>query len=156
VAPNDVGFFGDIPGWTVQPAIEGGRGTVIELQNNLVGPAFHGTQVLELDSFGPVAVSQDVPTIPGGIYQLGFSWSPRPGTAAEDNHFRVTVDGESVREVGPAAAPEGVDWQTETVVFTATDETTTLTFTDLGPQADPDAFNDVGALLDGVSLSLND
>jgi hypothetical protein len=153
---GQVGFFDSIPGWTVRPASEGGGGNQIELQNNLTGPAFGGAQVLEMDSFGPTEVEQTIPVQANGTYRLTFAWTPRPDTPAEDNHFRVSIDGEPLVEVGPAAAAANT-WQEVTRTFTVDGDATsaTITITDLGTESPGDDF-DVGALVDGVNVVLID
>ena len=75
------GWFTSIPGWQ---ASEG----QIEIQvsngffggRQVVGQALTpGRQFVELDAAGNGAMYQDVPTVEGSVYELGFFYSPRNG-----------------------------------------------------------------------------
>lgn len=78
--------FTTIPGWTTSF----GRG--IEIQNDCAGTAFDGQQLVELDSEINSGMVQQIPTIPGQAYQLGFAYSPRPGYPRASNGIDVFFD----------------------------------------------------------------
>jgi hypothetical protein len=75
-------IFPTIPGWRTV------SGPGIEVQSNSVGwRALVGTQMVELDSTAPSSMAQDLTTRPGNVYELSFSFSPRPPMA--DNRIGV-------------------------------------------------------------------
>ena len=86
------GIFPAIPGWSHQPR-PGTTSSGIEIQDHVAGApaAGAGDQFVELDSDGPSRIFQDVATSPGSTYRLTFLYSARPGTAAIENHFRVSA-----------------------------------------------------------------
>ena len=75
--------FQTILGWTTIS----GRG--IEVQDNVVGAAFHGAQHVELDSHNNSAMEQLVTTNSGDSYFLSFAYSPRPNQPALTNWIEV-------------------------------------------------------------------
>jgi len=115
-----------------------------------------GLQWAELDSdwFGPsssisyepsdIIIYQDLPTVPGGVYELSFAYSPRPG--APDNVLKVYWGGELVATI--SATSEELSWTTYTTTVTASGSTTRLQFEEDGT---PDSL---GMLLDDVSVIL--
>jgi hypothetical protein len=135
--------FESIPGWTQFVGFSG-----IELQKNAAGKSFDGDQLLELDSFTPTGISQDVPTQPGRNYELSFAFSPRPGTGIEDNILRVTWNGIEVVTLSESGAGL-VDTKWVVHKFTVTGgagSATKLTFEDKG------ASSSFGTYIDAVSL----
>lgn len=133
----------------------------IELQRGINGwSASDGSQYTELDSdwFGPsnplngepasVAISQDVPTIPGETYQLKFDFSARPDTVDTENKIEVLVNDVLNSTFGPTAGVSNTSWTSETITFTAGEGSTTkITFRDAGTPN-----NSLGTFLDNVSM----
>src|SRR4051794_1142982 len=79
-------IFPSITGWNYVPRNPTVTSSGIEIQDHVAGnPAVlpanaipAGDQFAELDSDGPSAYFQDVPTTPGKTYRLEFLYSPRP------------------------------------------------------------------------------
>jgi hypothetical protein len=143
LSPNSFQVFEVVPGWTQVSGFTG-----MELQHHVAGSPFHGDQFLELDSFTPTGVAQEVPTQPGRSYTLSFAFSPRPGTVDIDNVLRVTWGGEQVALV---SADGSVLAETEWRIYTfpvigGPGTSTTLTFEDLG------VSNTLGTYVDAVSV----
>ena len=109
--------FDEIPGWTKV------GGAKYELWDNLFGwLSDDGDQHMESnDTF----FEQQVPTVPGRLYEISFAWSPRPGVP--DNHVIIEWNGEIVAEAeGSGAGLGSLDWSTTSVTAVATEEMTTL------------------------------
>lgn len=167
----------DVSGWDVFPSGTSGLGWIvnwlttnlsaplvanIELQKNVASgwTASEGNQYTELDSdwnghaAGPngeeaaVAISQDIPTIPGKKYHLSFDFSPRPDTGAAENKLEVIWGGLLGLTVGPVAGNgTNTTWTSHTVDFTATTSSTRITFRDAGTPNDS-----LGTFVDNASL----
>ncbi len=128
----------------------------IEIQAGVNGWAPASEQYAELDSDwdGPngsvsgepasISLKQTIPTVPGYGYVLTWDYSARPNHA--DNKLKVEVDGDSIFESGKIAGGGSIDWITESYAFTASDDFTTISFTETG-KADS-----LGMFLDGVVL----
>ncbi|MFN2608812.1 MAG: DUF642 domain-containing protein [Acidimicrobiales bacterium] len=143
IAPATFAITNSVPGWTLAP---GSIGTGIELQNHVAGtPKPPQDQFVELDSNGSTGIFQDVPTTVGTTYVLQFVYSPRPGTAAAENHFSVTAGSQSA-VVGPVAGGATTDWQPFSLAFVATSTTSRIQFFDLGPS------DGLGGYVDFVSV----
>lgn len=155
----------EVPGWTA--AWVGGSTTYgghdrpapqIELHRGVLGAAAAGSeQYTELDSDwgGPddnysgepasIALSQSIPTIPGNQYKVSWQYAARPNYA--NNDMTVSVAGSQVWDSGVMAGGGTIDWQTQSYTFTATTNSTTVTFTEVGPA------DSLGMFLDDVSVS---
>lgn len=152
VPTGSFGVFPAIPGWSHQPRA-GTTSSGIEIQDHVAGApaAGAGDQFVELDSNGPSRIFQDVATSPGSTYRLTFLYSARPGTAASENHFRVTA-GPSGREIGPlASAAQTTNWTSAALDFVATASTRRIEYLDLSPEQ---ASGGVGAYIDLVAVVL--
>ncbi len=79
--------FPNIPGWTSTV----GRG--IEIQDYVAGSPFDGVQHVELDSYNNSNMVQQVAVTAGGLYDLSFAYSPRPGIGPASNGIEVWFDG---------------------------------------------------------------
>lgn len=139
-----------VPGWTHEPAPHATSSTAIEIQDHVAGAPdpSAGDQFVELDSNGPSNVYQDVATNPGSTYRLSFIYSARPGTAAAQNHFRVSAGPESA-EIGPLAGAAGTVWVSRSLDFTAASASSRIAFLDLGPE---ESTGGLGAYVDLVSV----
>lgn len=120
----------------------------IEIQNNVAGTPYEGSQLAELDPNHPTVIWQEVPTVPGETYRLSTQYSPRPGRDAEDNRFEFRVDG---APLGASIARSGVgnadtDWSYESRQFVATGPTTLVGFAEVGTDTSFGAYLDDAAL----------
>lgn len=146
-------------GWDVQwnGAFVGAPATAkLEIHDNLWTPVVEGAQYAELDADwgynngeqASVVISQDIPTVAGHSYTLGYDFSPRPGTGSADNMLAVWVNGSNVQnQVADGSANSGNAWTHYTYNFVATGAMTTIAFKDMGTP------NSVGTLLDNVSVN---
>ena len=134
------GIFPTIPGWRTV------SGPGIEVQSNSVGwSALAGTQMVELDSTAPSSMAQDLTTRPGGVYELSFSFSPRPPLA--DNRIGVYWNGQQVAVLDASGVgSSNTNWQRFTYRVTATGTTTELRFADLS------GADALGGLIDDVKV----
>lgn len=131
-------LFSSISGWSL------GSGSDIELQDNVAGSPFEGQQILELDSTANSSIYQDLTTTLGN-YTLSFAFSPRPGTAL--NSMQVFWAGSllaTVSESGTGLTDN--QWTVYNYNVTASETTTRLQFTSVGPS---DSF---GEYIDAVSV----
>jgi hypothetical protein len=151
VPAGSFGIFAAIPGWSHQ-ARAGTTSSGIEIQDHVAGApaAAAGDQFVELDSNGPSRIFQDVATSPGSTYQLTFLYSARPGTPANENHFRVSA-GASSLEIGPLASAAQTSWTSAVLDFVATAATSRIEYLDLSPEQ---ASGGVGAYIDLVAVVL--
>jgi Protein of unknown function (DUF642)/PEP-CTERM motif len=152
--PNGWDVYASIPGWTiVTPMLRPDLG--IEVWRGVNGwlPAA-GQQNLELDSdhippdHGPssIAIYQDLSTTPGGLYNISFAFSPRPGVA--DNQLLFSWDGSLVDTLSAdGSSLSQTSWATHSYQLQATGAVTRISF---GDGSYPDSF---GTLLDSVSVS---
>jgi len=151
VPTGGFGIFASIPGWSHQ-ARPGTTSSGIEIQDHTAGApaAGAGDQFVELDSNGPSRIFQDVSTSPGSTYRLTFIYSPRPGTAAAENHFHVTA-GPATADFGPLAGGAQTSWAPATLDFVATAASSRVEFLDLSPEQ---PSGGVGAYVDLVAVVL--
>ncbi len=121
----------------------------LEIQNNVAGSPAEGSQHAELDGEHPVSIWQDVPTIPGKVYNLNFKYSARPGRDAADNKIEVKAGGVTL---GATLSEDGTSltntsWGAQSRSFIATGTTTKVEFVDTGTDTS------FGGYLDAVSLT---
>jgi hypothetical protein len=148
-------------GWTVEwtEAFPGAPAVAnLELHRGVAGwLSYSGEQHTELDSDwdGPggaingepatVRIYQDLPTCPGGLYQLQYAWSPRPQHL--ENGMEVWWDGQKIATHSASGVGNAnTDWTLETFQLNATGDTTRLAFVALGPA------HAQGMFLDDVSV----
>lgn len=120
----------------------------LEIQRNVAGTSFAGSQHAELDGDHPTTIWQTIPTVPGKEYKLDFQYSARPGVATADNKIDVKVDGVVL---GAQLANDGTalgdtSWTAQSRTFVATGTTTKVEFADAG------ADTSYGGYLDEVSV----
>jgi len=154
-------FMGWIPQWLGGVTSYGGDTRLdlanIELHRGVNGWASaSGAQHTELDSdwMGPtdstsgepasIAIVQNLMTIPGYKYEVMFSYSPRPGSVADDNVLQFDF-GSNSQTYGPISSGS-VNWTSVTQTYVADSTSTTLRFSDKGIQ------NSQGMFLDNVSV----
>ncbi|EPX58936.1 hypothetical protein D187_003651 [Cystobacter fuscus DSM 2262] len=135
IVPN-WSVYSSIPGWTTT------WGPGIEIQG---WGALEGGQVVELDSYGPSAMSQHLPTQAGKTYRLSVAFSPRPGV--RDNRIGVYWDGALVSTLeGDGSNNGGSVWSRHSMKVTAFRTGTALQFADLS------VADGVGGLIDDVRV----
>ena len=140
---------GVVPGWTVEHTFATGNEYEprLEMWDHLYGyPPYSGDQHIELDSFDPTTISQEVETETGVRYVLTYAWGPRPGTP--DNQLKVWVnDVEIAHRSASGVGNTQIIWTLETYEFQATGTLTTVAFAEIGPD------DQLGMLLDAISLT---
>lgn len=140
--------------WEVFPSITGWAATNgIEVWRNMMGGASEGEQNLELDVDGPTKVTQSVPVTLGSTYKLSFDFSSRPDAdAAANNVVDASLDGTVVlTAAGDGTDIATTDWATYETTFTATGNSVTVGFEDMGVPT-----TGTGSLLDNAVLCLVD
>ncbi|MDH5686570.1 MAG: hypothetical protein OEZ48_01690 [Candidatus Bathyarchaeota archaeon] len=166
------GIYSSIPGWNIEwmptvPLSWNGYSrpskAYIEIQREPHTDSGwetpYGSQWAELDSdwSGPgvsiryepasIAIYQDLVTVPGGVYELTFAYSPRPNVA--DNRLIVKWKGTVVANISGSGG-SSPQWTLRTVTpLTATGGTTELRFEEAGPH------DSSGMFLDAVSVTLS-
>lgn len=134
----------NIPGWDPRAP---GAIIQIELQKNLFGTAAKGSQYAEIDQPGKVTVTQSVPTVEGGQYEIKFSYSSRPGFS-EPQKLGVYWNGLQVGTVVGTSQGSGLNWQVKTFTVTGINGNSKLGFGALAESA-----VDKGNLVDDVSVT---
>lgn len=148
-----------INGWTMEWVSQNRDGSAcVELQRNEEGvppltewavgywKAAKGYQWAELDSDPPVRIYQDLPTIPGEIYNLSFAFSSRP--AESDNLLEVKWANSTIDVLSADGSNKtNTDWRYYTYNVTAVDSITRLEFADL---SNPDGL---GTFIDDVKVT---
>jgi hypothetical protein len=150
----EYGFFGTgSPGlaWTVVTVIPGGGDARLEFQRSgREWLARDGLQYAELDGFHPLRIFQDIQTIPGRIYALKYSWSPRPGPY--DNQLQVCWDGVTLATHGASYSRTApllhTNWSDEVFLVTASNKTTRLEFVETGKDDGRGMFLDAVSIVD--------
>ncbi|BAZ48985.1 hemolysin-type calcium-binding protein [Nostoc sp. NIES-4103] len=138
------GIFPSIPGWSL---LTGSQGRGIEVQNNIVGSPFDGSQLVELDSNGVTGIYQDLNTIVGQKYTLEFAFSPRP--RVPQNILNVNWGGNLVTTLtANGTGLTNTSWQTFTYSLVATSSVTRLSFDNLN-----ELSNSLGTYIDKVSVT---
>ena len=136
-----------IPGWNVM------AGTV-DVGNALgngffTGPAYHGTQGLDLNGSSAGTIRQAFPTTPGTSYILSFAYANNYANTTSAPASVVLRDNTnlflSTTVTHSTSTAGNLDWTLFTHPFTAQEAITTLTFTSL-------IAGNGGLLLDGVSV----
>jgi len=128
-----------------------------ELYPALPGPAYDGTQFLDLNGISIGTLSQEIATIPGDVYQVGFAYAnnyvhtneTHPATAVV--HVIDAMSGMDL--LSPFSISHGnststdLHWALSSASFVATGDSTILRF--VSTTTDPLG----GILLDGASLA---
>ena len=112
---------------------DGGR-LGLEIQDNVAGAPFGGSQHAELDGDHPTTIWQNIDTIPGKEYSFSFKYSPRPGRNLADDSLQVKIDGSVL---GSNIATDGTAngntvWESITRTFVAIGATTKVEIYDNG------------------------
>ena len=115
------------------------------------GFAYEGGYYLDLDGSTAGGISTNIATVAGITYTLNFAYTKNPN-AGIIPQATVLVNGSPLMTVTANIANTwpSLNWQTTSVVFTATSSSTLLAFHSPDPPGDLD-----GVLLDAVSLTTN-
>ncbi len=134
-------------GWSADAAGTTTNGN-LEIQAGVFGWNAHsGNQFAEVDSDKSMSYSQDLITVPGGIYTVTLWSSPRPGQSASENKTEVKAGAtvlDIISEDGTSLSQ--TNWTEHTYTFTAATPITHFSLTDVGPS------NGLGGLFDDVSV----
>ncbi len=104
-----------------------------------------GDQFAELDGNESTKIYQDIPTVIGQTYTIGYSFSPRPGVAS--NMLSVSVDGAEVdTQSQDGTSLTNTSWTDDSVSFVATSATTRVAF------VNTDTSDSLGTFVDSVSV----
>jgi choice-of-anchor C domain-containing protein len=113
-------------------------------------PAYDGDKMVDLtygSDFGGIA--QTFPTLNGQQYVLTFALAAPNQGLQDPREVHVDVAGGSYTFWKTASVPGSLTWDVETLLFTATSDTTTLTFRGNGA----DGYRDYwGPVIDAVSV----
>jgi subtilisin-like proprotein convertase family protein len=137
-------YFAD--GWLVE------SGSVDDMLTGDFGStAYQGKFYIDMNGDGPGVISTNITTVPGVSYTLGFAYAPNPDHGGVAVHVGVVVNGTPLAVVSPVYANSWVslNWQTTSLVFTATSSLTHLAFMSTNTSGAS------GVLLDAVSLTRN-
>ncbi|GBE94046.1 DUF642 domain-containing protein [Nostoc cycadae] len=144
IRPRSYSTINPIPGWSLTP--DSARGAGIEIQDNVAGSPFAGSQFAELDGRATSGIFQNISTVVGRQYQLSFAFSPRPGE--RDNRLNVFWDGATVANLtASGAGRSNTNWNVFTYNLVANDTITTLRFDNFG-----ELSNTRGTYIDDVSV----
>ena len=136
---------GQVSGWYTTDA-----GGLIEIDNSNVvgGPAFSGTQSLEVNANNPEAVDQLVNgLLVGQTYDLSFAYGDRPGSGAQQ--MQVWFGGSLVTLDSGNLNNSSLLWFPQSFVVTASSTSEVLSFVGLPDSGLPSYGNEV----DAVSLN---
>ena len=110
---------------------------------------YQGNYCIDLDGSNAGGVSTNVPTLNGATYALSFAYCKNPNATAPT--AQLLINGTVLGTVAPTLAnsQHNLNWQTTSMVFTATSPSTLVAFHSL------DAHSSIsGVFLDAVSLIL--
>jgi predicted ribosomally synthesized peptide with SipW-like signal peptide len=151
--PDHWQIFNSISPWVVAEAFPGAykpeTGDIkgLEYQENgiyLGSTASDGDQYVELDSYYPVILTQQIAAKPGGKYQISFDYAPRPGH--DDNKLQVKF-GNSIILDTSLTSTTPFAWHTFSQEITgSTSGNITLSFEETG------ADDQMGMFLDNVDV----
>lgn len=132
------GVYGSITGWTTT------FGPGIEIQNNVAGAPYQGSQHVELDSHNNSGMAQTVATTAGAQYLLSFAYSPRPNVADTSNGIQLWIDN-VLRDSFTATGGTATSWSIRNYTITG-DGSTAIEFRAVGTS------DSLGGYLDDVRL----
>lgn len=141
ISSGTYSIFGSIPGWTTS------FGPGIEIQNNIAGTPYEGSQLVELDSDANSGMYQDIATVAGKTYKLSFAYSPRAGVGADSNGIDLWWDGGFVANITASGIgnPDTV-WSLHSYDLVASSALTRIEFGATG------ISESLGGYLDAVSV----
>jgi UDP-3-O-[3-hydroxymyristoyl] glucosamine N-acyltransferase len=117
----------------------------IEIQNHVAGSPHTGDQHVELDSYCSSGMFQDLPTMPGQLYDLSFAYSPRP--CVSDNRILVKWGSGKIADLNGYVCPGDTAWEVHDITcLSASVDTTRLQFEDAS------VSDSIGGYIDSVSV----
>ncbi len=135
----------DIFPWIVTGTSADGDIEGLEYQKNgisLGSTAQEGNQYVELDSYYPVTLTQEIDSCSSGKYDVSFYYAPRPNHS--DNQMEVKFGEETILTV---TSPELLGWNYfQQEVTGPTEDRVTISFRETG------ADDQLGMFLDNVSV----
>ena len=141
VSPGGAIVVFSIPGWTTT------FGSGIEVENNAVGAAFAGSQLVEMDSNDNSGMQQLVPTVAGQSYTLSVEYSPRPGIDVSSNGIEVRINGSVIDTIAQSGIGlSATSWTKFSYQVVATGSSTAVEFRATGTS------DSVGGFIDDVRL----
>lgn len=134
--------YGSIPGWTTT------LGPGIEIQDHVAGSPYDGDQHVELDSHNNSGMLQQIGVTPGGLYDLSFAYSPRPGVAATSTGIEVWFGGLLIDTVAASGIGlQDTNWTIHSYTVSPAGSLVSLEFRAVGTS---DSY---GGYLDDVQLT---
>ena len=133
-----------LPGWTID------SGTVdITQTGSTWGPAYEGTNSLDLNGWDPGEISQTFKTIVGKTYDVTFAYSRNPPSAPDPATATVSAGGQSLNVVAPNdpslfGGSGAMKWQLGSFDFVAQGPSSTITLTSTNPGNGGVFFDAVG------------
>ncbi len=141
VAPGGAIVVSSIPGWTTT------FGSGIEVENNAVGAAFTGIQLVEMDSNDNSGMQQLVPTVAGRSYTLSVEYSPRPGIDVSSNGIEVRINGSVIDTIAQSGIGlSATSWTKFSYQVVASGSSTAVEFRATGTS------DSVGGFIDDVRM----
>ena len=135
--------YQSIEGWNT---IGGGPRMGIEVQDNVAGASYLGSQHVELDSHSNSAMEQLVDTVLGVQYTLSFAYSPRPDIRSESNLVEVYWNN-SWQDTMSGYTPGSTSWSLHSYTLIGFGDNTSLKFAASG------ISDSLGGYIDAVSLN---
>lgn len=135
--------------WAVYPSIEGWNtisGPGIEVQDNVAGASYLGSQHVELDSHANSAMEQLVDTVSGMQYTLDFAYSPRPNVVSASNSIEVYWNN-MLLDTMSGSTPGSTLWSVHNYTLMGFGDNTSLKFAAAGTS------DSLGGYIDAVSLN---
>ena len=138
---NSWHVYDSIPGWTTI------SGAGIEVQDNVAGSSYDGSQHVELDSHNNSMMEQLIDTTIGDFYTLTFFYSPRPGVASLSNGIEAYWNNVLLGATISGTTSGDTSWTEYNFDVMATGQETSLQFWAVGTS------DRLGGYLDAVSLT---
>jgi len=138
---NSWHVYDSIPGWTTV------SGAGIEIQDNVAGSSYDGSQHVELDSHNNSVMEQLIDTTIGDLYTLTFFYSPRPGVASSSNGIEAYWNNELLGTTITGTTSGVTSWTEYSFDVMGTGQDSSLQFWAVGKN------DSLGGYLDAVSLT---
>ena len=139
------GYSLPLPGWTVDSGS-------VDIVTNLTewSPAYEGTRALDINGFGPGAISQSFATQDNRFYMVSYSYSRNSAGAQDPALATITAPGQVIEVSatnGSFGSPNNLVWKTASFLFQAGSAFSTLSLssTDNGSG---------GVFFDGLSVTI--
>jgi hypothetical protein len=116
------------------------------------GTANEGTWFVDLDGSSPGGMSTNIPTVVGTTYTLTFAYCRNPNSGSP--RAQVLINGAQIGIAAPTLpnSAANLNWQTTSMVFTATSPLTSLAFHSLDPSGVSGVFLDAVRFTTGKTI----